>query len=257
LSSTLRVLAVVFVAISLLFAQEKPAGDSGVTRATLDNGLRVVIIRDALAPVVTVEQNYLVGGNETPAGFPGMAHAQEHMAFRGCSEVSADQISAIFAQLGGNGNADTQQSITQYFSTIPASDLDIALRVDADCMRDMEDAQTEWAQEKPAIEQEVARDLSNPTYKFMTRLNEDMFSGTVYGHDPLGTKDSFDATTGEMLKDFYKKWYAPNNAILVIAGDVDPSAVLAKVKEWQHPEEIIARASRDQPAARKAGVVHA
>ena len=99
-------------------------------------------------------------------------------------------------------------------------------------MRDIQDAQTEWDQEKPAIEQEVARDLSNPTYKFMTRLNEDMFSGTVYSHDPLGTKDSFDATTGEMLKDFYKKWYAPNNAILVIAGDVDPSAVLAKVKEF-------------------------
>ena len=215
-----------------MFAQERPAGDTGVTRATLDNGLRVVIVRDPLAPVVTVEQNYLAGGNETPAGFPGMAHAQEHMAFRGCSELSADQISAIFAQLGGFGNADTQQNITQYYSTIPAADLDIALRVDADCMRDIQDAQTEWAQEKPAIEQEVARDLSNPTYKFMTRLNEDMFSGTVYSHDPLGTKDSFDATTGEMLKDFHKQWYAPNNAILIIAGDVDPNGVLAKVKEF-------------------------
>jgi zinc protease len=232
LSPTLRVLAVGFIAISLMCAQETPLGNTDVTRATLDNGLRVVIVRDPLAPVVTVEQNYLVGGDETPAGFPGMAHAQEHMAFRGCSELSADQISAIFAQLGGFGNADTQQNITQYFSTIPASDVEIALRVDADCMRDMQDSQTEWAQEKPAIEQEVARDLSNPTYKFTTRLNEDMFSGTVYSHDALGTKDSFDATTGEMLKDFYKKWYAPNNAILVIAGDVDPNAVLAKVKEF-------------------------
>jgi zinc protease len=216
----------------LIFAQEKPAGDANVTRATLDNGLRVVIVRDPLAPVVTVEQNYLVGADETPAGFPGTAHAQEHMLFRGCSELSADQISAVFAQLGGFGNADTQQHITQYYSTVPAADLDIALRVDADCMRDIQDSQTEWAQEKPAIEQEVARDLSNPTYKFTTRLNEDMFSGTVYSHDALGTKDSFDATTGEMLKDFYKKWYAPNNAILVIAGDVDPRAVLAKVKQF-------------------------
>ncbi len=232
MSSTLKVLAAVFIAVSLLFAQEKPVGDTDVTRATLDNGLRVVIVRDPLAPVVTVEQNYLVGGDETPDGFPGMAHAQEHMAFRGCSELSADQTSAIFAQLGGFGNADTQQNITQYYSTVPAADLDIALRVDADCMRDIRDAQSEWIQEKPAIEQEVARDLSNPTYKFMTRLNEDMFSGTVYSHDPLGTKESFDATTGEMLKDFYKNWYVPNNAILVIAGDVDSSAVLAKVKEF-------------------------
>lgn len=232
LSATFRVLAVVFIAASLLFAQEKPVGVTDVTRATLDNGLRVVIVRDALAPVVTVEQNYVVGGNETPDGFPGMAHAQEHMAFRGCSSLSADQISAIFAQLGGFGNADTQQNITQYFTTVPAADLDIALRVDADCMRDIQDAQGEWAQEKPAIEQEVARDLSNPTYKFTTRLNEDMFSGTVYSHDALGTKESFDATTGDMLKDFYKKWYAPNNAILVIAGNVDPAAALTKVKEF-------------------------
>ena len=206
--------------------------DTDVTRATLDNGLRVVIIRDPLAPVVTVEQNYLAGGNETPANFPGMAHAQEHMAFRGCSELSGDQISAIFAQLGGLGNADTQQNITQNYSTVPASDVDIALRVDANSMRDIQDSLTEWAQEKPAIEQEVARDLSNPTYKFVTRLNEDMFSGTPYSHDPLGTKDSFDATSGEMLKDFYRRWYVPNNAILVIAGDVDPGAVLAKVKEF-------------------------
>ena len=68
-----------------------------VTRATLDNGLRVVIVRDPLAPVVTIEDNYLVGANETPPGFPGMAHAQEHMAFRGCSGVTADQTAAIFA----------------------------------------------------------------------------------------------------------------------------------------------------------------
>jgi zinc protease len=219
-------------AASLISGQEKHAANSDVTRATLENGLRVVIIRDPLAPVVTVEENFLAGGNETPAGFPGMAHAQEHMAFRGCAGVTADQTAAIYAQLGGAGNADTQQNITQYFTTLPASDLGIALRMDAACMRNIDDSQEEWGKERGAIEQEVARDLSNPTYKFITRLNEDMFSGTVYSHDALGTKESFDATTGEMLKDFYKKWYAPNNAILVITGDVEPGAVLAQVKEF-------------------------
>lgn len=226
---TFWVLGVMLVATCGAFG-EKSTNDV-VTKATLENGLRVVIIRDPLAPVVTIEQNYLVGGDDTPNGFPGMAHAQEHMAFRGCSGLTADQIAAIYAQLGGQGNADTQQNITQYFTTVPATDLDIALRVDAACMRDVQDSQEEWAQEKGAIEQEVARDLSNPTYKFLTRLNADLFSGTVYSHDALGTKDSFEATTGAMLKNFYKQWYAPNNAILVIAGDVEPNAVLAKVKE--------------------------
>jgi zinc protease len=201
-----------------------------VTRATLGNGLRVVIVRDPIAPVVTVEDNILAGGDETPAGFPGMAHAQEHMLFRGCTDLTGPQISAIYAQLGGVDNADTQQTVTQFFATVPAKNLDVILHVDAACLAGAQDSQSEWAQERGAIEQEVARDLSNATYKFITRLNADMFAGTPYAHDALGTKASFDATTGEMLHQFYRAWYAPNNAVLVITGDVDPQSVLAKVK---------------------------
>jgi zinc protease len=207
------------------------AEQGSVLRAKLDNGLRVVVIRNSLAPVVTVEMNFMVGGDETPEGFPGMAHAQEHMAFRGCSGMTADQTAAIYAELGGRNNADTQQTITQYFVTVPAGDLDVALQAQAACLRGIDDSEAGWAQERGAIEQEVARDLSNPTYKFINRLNEDMFAGTPYAHDPLGTKSSFDATTGRMLEDFYKKWYAPGNAILTIVGDVDPAATLAKVRQ--------------------------
>src|SRR6202021_1595648 len=191
-----------------------PDEDAG-TRATLPNGMRVVIIRNSLAPVVTVQTNFIVGGDETPEGFPGMAHAEEHMAFRGCTGMTADQTAAIYAQLGGRDNADTQQNITQYFTTVPAADLDVALQAQAACLRGVDDSEEEWAHERGAIEQEVSRDLSNPTYKFSDRLNTDMFAGTPYAHDPLGTRPSFEATTGAMLKDFYKKWYTPGNAILV------------------------------------------
>jgi zinc protease len=175
-----------------LAAMSVPAADSStrVFRATLDNGLRVVIVRDPLAPVATLEENYLVGGQDTPAGFPGMAHAQEHMAFRGCKGLTGDQIAAIFAQLGGSSNADTQQNITQYFVTVPAQDLELALRLDSACMQDIEDSQEQWAAERGAIEQEVSRDLSNPTYKFITRLNEDLFSGTPYAHDGVQSHPS-------------------------------------------------------------------
>jgi zinc protease len=205
--------------------------EAGTARATLPNGMRVVILRNSLAPVATMEMNFSVGGNETPEGFPGMAHAQEHMAFRGCEGMTADQTAAIYAQLGGENNADTQQNITQYFDTVPASDVDVALEAQAACLRGIDDTQAEWLKERGAIEQEVARDLSNPTYKFIDRMNADMFAGTPYAHDPLGTKSSFDATTGEMLKAFYTKWYSPSNAILVIVGDVDPVATMAKIKE--------------------------
>ncbi len=203
---------------------------NGVFRATLDNGLRVAIVRSALAPVVTVEMNFIVGGDETPPGFPGMAHAQEHMAFRGCKGMNADQTAAIYAQLGGQNNADTQQTVTQFFATVPASDLDVALQAQASCLEEIEDSPAEWAQERGAIEQEVARDLSNPTYKFIDRLNRDMFAGTPYAHDPLGTKTSFDATTAEMLGTFYRRWYTPGNAILIIVGDMDPDSTLAKIR---------------------------
>ncbi len=216
------------VSAALLHAAPEQAG---VTRATLPNGMRVVVVRNTLAPVVTVEANFLVGGDETPAGFPGMAHAQEHMAFRGCNGMSADQTAAIYAQLGGENNADTEQNITQYYATVPAADLDIALQAQATCLRGVDDTDAEWNQERGAIEQEVARDLSNPTYKFVSRVNEDMFAGTPYAHDPLGTKSSFDATTGPMLKDFYSKWYTPSNAILIVVGDIDPAATLAKVRQ--------------------------
>lgn len=206
-----------------------PSAD--VTRYTLDNGLRIVIVRNNLAPVVTVQENYLVGGDETPPGFPGMAHAQEHMAFRGCSNLSADQIAAIFAQLGGDNNAHTQQNITQYFETVPAKDLDIALHADADCMRNIADSEDQWSEERGAIEQEVSRDLSSPTYKFLVQMDQDMFAGSPYEHDPLGTRESFDKTTGAMLKSFEETWYAPNNAILIITGQVDPEKTIATIKQ--------------------------
>jgi zinc protease len=220
-------LLLLVTACPLLRAADPP----NVTRATLPNGLQVVIVRNALAPVVTVELNFKVGGDETPPGFPGSAHAEEHMAFRGCTGMSADQTAAIYAQLGGRDNADTQQNITQYYTTVPAADLDVALMAQAACLRGVDNSEAEWAHERGAIEQEVSRDLSNPTYKFIDRLNQDMFAGTPYAHDPLGTRESFEKTTAAALDDFHKKWYTPGNAILVIVGDVDATATLAKVKQ--------------------------
>ena len=211
------------------------AANGDVVRATLANGLRVVIVKNTLAPVVTTEVNYLVGSNEAPEGFPGMAHAQEHMMFRGSPGLSAAQLSHIMALMGGDFNADTQQTVTQYFLTVPADDLDVALHIEAVRMRGVLDTQELWEQERGAIEQEVAQDLSNPEYVFSSRLMAELFSGTPYAHDALGTRPSFDKTTGAMLKQFYDTWYAPNNAILIVSGNVDPKKTLALVKKLFEP----------------------
>lgn len=202
-----------------------------VTRATLDNGLRVVIVRNTLAPVVTTEMNYLVGSNEAPAGFPGTAHALEHMMFRGSPGLSRDQLAEIAALLGGSFNAQTQQTATQYFFTVPSKDLDVALHIAALRMRAVNATAADWKSERGAIEQEVSRDLSNPTYRMFSQLLAALFKGTPYAHDALGTRPSFDRTPAAMLRKFHQAWYAPNNAILVVVGDVDPAAALARIRK--------------------------
>ncbi|MDA8387109.1 MAG: pitrilysin family protein [Nitrospiraceae bacterium] len=201
-----------------------------VFRSKLSNGLRVIIVRDPLVPVATTAVNYLAGSDEAPAGFPGMAHAQEHMMFRGSPGLSEDQLARITAEMGGNFDADTQQSVTQYFFTVPAGDLDVALHVEAIRMKGVLDTEKLWAQERGAIEQEVAMDLSDPEYIFYMRLLKRFFAGTPYGHDALGTKRSFDKTTGAMLMKFHETWYAPNNAVLIVCGDVDPSAAMKEIE---------------------------
>jgi len=208
----------------------EPAGDGRVLRATLANGLRVIIVRNTLAPVVATAVNYLVGSDETPAGFPGTAHAQEHMMFRGSPGLSAEQLADIGSAMGGNFNANTREALTQYLFTVPAEDVDVALHIEATRMAEVSDTEKDWDQERGAIEQEVAQDLSNPIYVVYVKLRSALFAGTPYAHDALGTRPSFDKTTGAMLKHFHDAWYAPNNAILIVVGDVDPETTLQKVK---------------------------
>ncbi|HTS20159.1 MAG TPA: pitrilysin family protein [Verrucomicrobiae bacterium] len=225
---------VLFFTVLSLTAMQSRAGtplntDNDILRATLKNGLRVVIVRDPIAPVVTTVVNYRVGSDEAPDGFPGMAHATEHMMFRGNPGLSADQLSEISAAMGGNFDADTQQTITQYYFTVPADDLELALHTESLRMSGILATEELWSKERGAIEQEVAQDLSNPEYVLYTKLLAAMFKGTPYEHDALGTRPSFDKTTGAMLREFYGKWYAPNNAILIIVGDVELQPTLTAV----------------------------
>src|SRR5437879_1834207 len=108
--------------------------------------------------------------------------------------------------------------------------LDVALRIEPRRLRAVHDSPEEWRRERGAIEQEVAQDLSEPGYVLFEKLRARMFAGTPYEHTPLGTRPSFEKTTARMLKSFHDTWYAPNNALLVIAGDVDPPTALAEVK---------------------------
>ncbi len=207
------------------------AAEPDILRATLTNGLQIIVVRNTLAPVVTTMINYRVGSDECSSEFPGTAHAMEHMMFRGSPGLSADQLAGITAALGGDFEAYTKHAVTQYFFTIPAEYLDVALRIEATRMRDLLADEKLWEKERGAIEQEVAEDLSNPEYVFYIQLMAAMFKGSPYEHVGLGTRPSFDKTTDADLRKFHNTWYVPNNAILIIVGDVQPESVLEQVKK--------------------------
>ncbi len=205
---------------------------SDVVKATLANGLRVVVVRNALAPVVSTDLTYLVGSRDDPADVPGMAHAQEHMMFRGTPNLSTSELGTIATALGGDFNAETSDTLTQYEFTVPAADLDAILRIESDRMRGVLDAQSQWENERGAIEQEIARDESAPGGDFFRDAQAFAFAGTPYARQGVGTRAAFARLTGPQLKAFHDRWYAPNNAVLVIAGDVDQARVLASVRGY-------------------------
>ncbi len=160
---------------------------------------------------------------------------------RPCPDGRCGAVSADAGHGGGppaRGPAPTatpRQVVPQFSLTVPADALDAALRIESIRMRAALNTEALWKLERGAIEQEVAQDLSNPQYIFYTRLLEAMFADTPYAHDALGTRPSFDKTTGAMLDTFHRDWYGPNNAILVIVGDVAPDRALALVKRHFGP----------------------
>jgi zinc protease len=224
----------VFAAIAASVCFAAPARASGtlptdVTRATLSNGLRVIVVHDPLAPVVTAMMNYQVGSDEQ--WIDGLAHATEHMMFRGSATLSSSQLMETMEITGGNFDADTQSTVTQYFFTVPSQYLDIALRAERSRASGVVMAQDQWNQERGAITQEVTQDNSNALYRLFVKMQQRIIGGTPYAKNGLGTVSSFErGVNGDQLLKFYRAWYHPNNAVYVIVGDVDGPATVAEVR---------------------------
>jgi len=227
--------ALIVVASLLLSASARatPATPSAleVTRATLPNGLQIVVLRDRLAPVVTTWLNVEAGSDDEP--ITGIAHAQEHMFYRGGSTLSGAAADQIAGFTGDQDNADTQSEITQFFHEVPSSDLDLALQLDRSRFYGILDAQADWNEERGAIEQEVTRDNSDANYRLYVKLLHHIMAGTPYADEGLGTLQSFGKQiNAPQLRAFYQTWYHPNDAIYVVAGDVEPQAAIAAVNKY-------------------------
>jgi zinc protease len=212
-------------------AAAPPSPGVTVTRATLANGLRVVVLRDTLAPVVSTWLNVQAGADDE--AYTGLAHAQEHMFFRGSKTLSGAGGDQVAGLTGDQDNADTQSEITQYFHFVPSADLDLALQLDRNRFVGLLDTQKDWSEERGAIEQEVTHDNSDANFRLYVKMLHVIVAGTPYADDGLGTVASFDHNIqAPQLRAFYNAWYHPNNAIYVIAGNVDPQATIALVKRF-------------------------
>ncbi len=220
--------SVVALALGLLSAQSVSAATQ-VTRATLPNGLRVVVVHDPLAPVVTTILNYEAGSDEQT--IDGEAHALEHMMFRGSKTVSSSQLMDTLSLTGGDFDADTQDAVTQFYFTVPSQYLDIALHLERSRATGLSLAPDQWAQERGAITQEVTQDNSNAIYRLFEKMSGRMLAGTPYAKNGLGTVYGFEHQVNtKALGQFYHTWYHPNDAVYVIVGDVDGPSTIARVK---------------------------
>lgn len=207
------------------------AEESNVTRATLANGLQVVVVRDTLAPMVSTRIVYRTGGYQSPENSPGTAHAVEHMLFRDSKGLTDAQFAEMGGKMGARHNAVTTADLTQYYFNAPSQYVDLLLQIEATRMRGALMDQTQWQAERGAMEQEISRNISRPETLAMAEARKLLFAGTGYAQSPVGSRETLGKTSSADLRAFYDRWYQPNNALLVVAGDVDPKAVLTKVEQ--------------------------
>jgi len=230
--------AVAGIAGGLVLALAQPAGAAepeglfDPTTFTLDNGLRVVVVENRRAPIVTQMLWYKVGAADEPHGKSGLAHVLEHMMFKGTKAHPGDAFSEIVARHGGEQNAFTSDDYTGYYQTVAREHLGLMMRLEADRMTNLRLREEDFRPERRVVVQERLQRVTNDP---QSRLQE-MASATLYLHHPYGTpvigwESEIKALELGDLERFYKRWYAPNNAVLVIAGDVAPEKVRTLAEE--------------------------
>lgn len=207
-----------------------------VSTFTLDNGLEVVVIEDHRAPVVVHMVWYRIGAADESAGHSGIAHFLEHLMFKGTDEVASGDFSAIVEAQGGNDNAFTSHDYTAYFQRVAADRLDLMMKMEADRMRDLRLTEEDVLTERDVIlEERGQRTDSDPGALLSEQMSAAQFLNHSYGVPIIGWRHEIAALSRQDALDFYQANYAPNNAILVVAGDVTPDDVLELAKTHYGP----------------------
>lgn len=202
------------------------------TTFTLDNGLEVVVVENHRAPIVTHMVWYKVGAADEPPGKSGIAHFLEHLMFKGTETVPPGEFSDVIAKNGGSENAFTSWDYTGYFQSIAADRLPLVMRYESDRMANLRLTDKVVLPERDVIlEERNARIENNPSARLGEAARAARFRNHPYGIPIIGWRHEMEGLTTEDALAFYERWYAPNNAILVVAGDVEPEEVRRLAEE--------------------------
>lgn len=236
----------------LLFGCQGVLASGQVHEYQLDNGLKLIVKEDHRAPVVVSQVWYRVGASYEHDGITGISHVLEHMMFKGTKNHAPGEFSRIISENGGSQNAFTSDDYTAYFQSLEKSRLPVSFELEADRMRNLELTEEEFQKEiKVVMEERRMRTDDKPTSYTYEQFNATAFTSSSYRIPTIGWMDDLENMELADLQDWYERWYAPNNAIVVVVGDVEPEAVLKLAQQHfgpLEPEQIIPPKPRVEPA---------
>lgn len=209
-----------------------------VHERTLDNGLKVLVKPDRRAPILISQVWYKVGSSYEYGGMTGVSHLLEHMMFKGTERLAPGEFSRIIAENGGEENAFTGRDYTAYFQSLANDRLEIAFELEAERMRNLALDPEEFVKELEVVKEERrTRTDDNPQSLTFERFNAVAYVASPYRIPVIGWAGDLEQASVEDLRDWYRLWYAPNNATLVVAGDVDPQEVFRLAEKHFGPLE--------------------
>ncbi len=223
--------------VLFVFIADKPGYDvnaeAGVRSTVLKNGMKIIVLENRRAPVVVTQVWYKVGGSYEHDGITGVSHVLEHMMFKGTEDIPAGKFSEIIAAHGGKENAFTSKDYTAYFQRISNDHLDLCLRLEADRMNNLLLNEDEFLKEIEVVKEERRlRTDDKPTSLTYERFNAVAYVNNPYRKPIIGWMEDLDTMKIEDLSDWYQAWYAPNNATLVVVGDVQTEQVFSLAKKY-------------------------
>jgi predicted Zn-dependent peptidase len=198
----------------------------------LKNGLRVILSEDHSAPTYAISVTYNVGSRDERPGRTGFAHLFEHMMFQGSENVGKGEHFLLVFNNGGNMNGTTNSDRTNYFQAFPKNQLDLGLFLEADRMRSLAINQANLDNQRNAVQEERRLGLDNQPYgKTFETLLDTAYDNFAYKHSTIGSMADLNAASVEDVASFFKTYYAPNNAVLVLVGDFNPTEAMAKIEK--------------------------